>query len=55
LVILARIVDVVGALWLFWYGRDEQAAFRWRRLETAGQELDGTRVQEGTPSSGADP
>ena len=55
LVILARIVDVVGALWLFWYGPDEQAAFRWRRLETAGRALDGTRVQEGTPSSGTDP
>jgi len=23
LVILARLVDVVGVLWLFWYGRDE--------------------------------
>lgn len=55
LVMLPRIVDVVGALWLFWYGRDEQAAFRWRRLEAAGQELDGTRMQEETLSPGADP
>ena len=50
LVILARVADVVGALWLFWYGRDDQVAFRWRRLEPAGPEPDGTSAQEGTPS-----
>jgi hypothetical protein len=55
LVILARLGDVVGALWLFWYGRDEQAAFRWRSLDTAGRELDAIREQEGILSPGADP
>lgn len=58
LVMLARFVDVVGALWLFWYGRDGQAAFRWRKLEMAGQvgqDPDGSRVQEGLLSPGTAP
>jgi len=55
LVILARVIDVVGALlWLFWYGRDEPSASRWRRPETAEQELDDTGGQEATPSEGAE-
>lgn len=37
LVILARLVDVVGALWLFWYGRDEQVAFRRRDSRQPGR------------------
>lgn len=55
LVILARIVDVVGVLWLLWFGRDEQLASRWRRREAAEQEPGGTSVQGGAPPPGAEP